>query len=120
MTEVERADSVQFWSAAQPISDVFPYTSPSGMVINEFYCECFVCAAVIDADKVKVKITKHSNQVETLSGKGARHHCKTVTDYILRFRPEGILETMMGHTWQRMSLSTPERLQKWWLVIRVA
>lgn len=101
----ERARIQGFLATAEPASVLQGRQIPGGITLDEMDFYCRHCGdAILHAD-VRLKLTLHPNGVEQLDALGVCRPCRTATWFLLRFRPEGVIESLVGHQWRRFDWS---------------
>jgi hypothetical protein len=110
ITEQERRKFERHWAEGLPLSEMLPYRTPCGFLLEEINAECTVCRKPIAAGQIRVKVTRYPNGVDELHGAGLC--CTTVTWFLWRFRPEGRLDSLVGKTWRSYPIKFKQ--PAWW------
>lgn len=102
------------WARSVSPEHFLPFRTPDGILLEEIEGFCTVCGSPIPTRYSRLRKIAYPNGVVAVEGIG--FCCKTVSRFILRFRPEGGGETLIGNRWYRFNLDTRP---SWWDLINL-
>jgi hypothetical protein len=110
MSPTEKKTAESDWKQYVSLEKCLPITSKSGFILDTISPICPRCETELANDLTRGTVITHSNDVKELRAMGIC--CNTVTRYLFRVRPNGVLETFNDDTWYQ--INTMDEKPVWW------